>query len=818
MTALSGAVWLFTLILAGCADGLAPLTVAPAPQELVATSLRPGVVQLRWKPVIATTGSVASYVIERRIAPASKFVEVARVQITSGALELTWIDTDVAPQTVYGYRVLAQTDLGDRSPPSVVGGVVTPPPPGIDIITLSTSTTSEALDPDGYQVSIMGPDTVRATVNGSAVRRFSPLRTGRYTIELSGLIARCSGSRLRQEIEVTDTTARTISAVTFDVTCRDPNRGEFTVATTVTGDSLDREWTIDVLGQAADTTVPAADRVFSRTVTQTGGAPSTGFTNLLPGTYNVKILNVAGNCSVSGSAERTISVAKESVATVAFAVTCVGSAPVPPPVSNAPFVWRNRWNPRTAAPGSTVLLESSLDLTARAGQTVKGVQGVFRFDPAALRFEDAEDGQLPTQAINSSIPGQISVLAAVSASTPARTGVVGIIKLRFTVLGAAGTKVVSRLTAPQASSQQVLGQQSVPIDSLLQVANDTLTVGTGGATPNQPPVAQFTGPTTGVVNAALAFNGSGSSDPDGTIASYSWNFGDNTSAAVASPNKTYTAAGTYSITLTVTDNGGATATRTGSITITAGTTPPPPPSGTAPVARANGPYTAQVGVPLTLSSAGSTNATSFSWALGNGQTATGASPTVTYPTAGTYTIVLTATGASGATNTSQTTATISAAPPPPPPPSNTTPLVWRNLFQAYDLANNSVALQIVYDLNANVTETPGPEALRSFVVDSLKWDTSKLQFLSLNYGPGMVDVSTNQTGVSSGRLALRASTTPGLDQGNLVIATIRFRPVGTAGQAATTSTFLGPLLGTPATGSFSYNSKTSIIEGQFTIP
>jgi len=132
--------------------------------------------------------------------------------------------------------------------------------------------------------------------------------------------------------------------------------------------------------------------------------------------------------------------------------------------------------------------------------------------------------------------------------------------------------------------------------------------------------------------------------------------------------------------------------------------------------------------------------------------------------------------------------------------------------------NNSVALQIVYDLNTNIPETPGPEALRSFVVDSLKWDATRLQFLSLNYGPGMVNVATSQPGASAGRLILSASTTPGLDQGNLVIATIRFRPVGAPGQAVMTSTFLGPLLGTAATNSFSYNSKTSTVEGQFTVP
>jgi Zn-dependent metalloprotease len=49
-----------------------------------------------------------------------------------------------------------------------------------------------------------------------------------------------------------------------------------------------------------------------------------------------------------------------------------------------------------------------------------------------------------------------------------------------------------------------------------------------------------------------------SDDPDGTIASWSWNFGDTGSSSAENPSHTYSAAGTYNVTLLVTDNIGAT--------------------------------------------------------------------------------------------------------------------------------------------------------------------------------------------------------------------------------------------------------------------
>ena len=56
-------------------------------------------------------------------------------------------------------------------------------------------------------------------------------------------------------------------------------------------------------------------------------------------------------------------------------------------------------------------------------------------------------------------------------------------------------------------------------------------------------------------------------DPDGTIASWRWTFGNGTSSTVRSLSKTYASAGTYTVTHTATDNKGATGTSTAAITV-----------------------------------------------------------------------------------------------------------------------------------------------------------------------------------------------------------------------------------------------------------
>lgn len=69
-----------------------------------------------------------------------------------------------------------------------------------------------------------------------------------------------------------------------------------------------------------------------------------------------------------------------------------------------------------------------------------------------------------------------------------------------------------------------------------------------------------------------SFDGSASTDADGTINSYAWTFGDGTSGSGETVSKTYASGGTRTVTLTVTDNAGATGSQSRSVTTTAPST------------------------------------------------------------------------------------------------------------------------------------------------------------------------------------------------------------------------------------------------------
>lgn len=101
----------------------------------------------------------------------------------------------------------------------------------------------------------------------------------------------------------------------------------------------------------------------------------------------------------------------------------------------------------------------------------------------------------------------------------------------------------------------------------------TAFIGGGGTPTNNPPTASFTHACTDL---SCSFDGSGSTDGDGSIVGYAWAFGDGGTASGATAAHTYASGGTYQVTLTVTDDDGATGSQTQSVTVS---TPPPPPAG-----------------------------------------------------------------------------------------------------------------------------------------------------------------------------------------------------------------------------------------------
>jgi PKD repeat protein len=108
-------------------------------------------------------------------------------------------------------------------------------------------------------------------------------------------------------------------------------------------------------------------------------------------------------------------------------------------------------------------------------------------------------------------------------------------------------------------------------------------------TANQPPVATASAtPTSGIAPLSVSFSGTASHDPDGSIASYAWTFGDGSTGAGATTNHTYAIPGSYTATLTVTDDRGATASANIGITATVDSSTINAPSGlTASVSRTN---------------------------------------------------------------------------------------------------------------------------------------------------------------------------------------------------------------------------------------
>jgi len=103
---------------------------------------------------------------------------------------------------------------------------------------------------------------------------------------------------------------------------------------------------------------------------------------------------------------------------------------------------------------------------------------------------------------------------------------------------------------------------------------------------NQPPTATFTtSSTSGHTPLQLQFDATASTDPDGTIASYSWDFGDGTTDSGPTVTHTYNQPGVYMTLLKVTDNNGAigyasSMPLTVTVPVTTPVPPTPTPSGT----------------------------------------------------------------------------------------------------------------------------------------------------------------------------------------------------------------------------------------------
>lgn len=186
-----------------------------------------------------------------------------------------------------------------------------------------------------------------------------------------------------------------------------------------------------------------------------------------------------------------------------------------------------------------------------------------------------------------------------------------------------------------------------------------------GSVSNTPPTANFSN-----VCTALSCNFSDqSSDSDGSVVSWSWDFGDGNTSTIQHPGHTYAAAGSYTVDLTVTDDDGVSDNSSQSVNVSA--------ANVAPTADFSAAVT-DLSVDFTdLSSDNDGTVVSWSWDFGDGNSTTTQNPSHTYASAGNYTVSLTVTDNDGASDGSSQPVTVTAASLPPSAPSNLTAQVLK---------------------------------------------------------------------------------------------------------------------------------------------
>ncbi|MET0787845.1 MAG: alkaline phosphatase [Cellulomonas sp.] len=175
-------------------------------------------------------------------------------------------------------------------------------------------------------------------------------------------------------------------------------------------------------------------------------------------------------------------------------------------------------------------------------------------------------------------------------------------------------------------------------------------LGATGVVPNLPPIAKFQ--VTGGELAATS-DATASTDLDGTIASYAWNWGDGGTSTGLTSAHTYATGGTYNVTLTITDDDGSTSSLVHQVIVAN------PNVGPTPVITSS-----STGLTGLLVGTGSSDPdgtiVSYQWNFGDGTSGTGATVSHAYGGSGIYTVSLTVTDDDGVATTTTAPLTIIA--------------------------------------------------------------------------------------------------------------------------------------------------------------
>jgi len=201
------------------------------------------------------------------------------------------------------------------------------PNPTTGLIQVTTATTGDDLDPDGYMAGMDGNGERSIGLNG--VTTFTAVATGQHAVELTGLAQNCSvaGANPVTATVIAGATAQ----VGFDVQCAFTT-GSLEVTTTVTNNFDPDGYQVNVGGVSQGRVAVSGDTVFQ---------------NLTAGSQNVQFLDIAPNCVADGGNPVAVDIVAGDTATADFSVTCTN-----PP--NGRIVFKS-WNSSTGESGFSVM-------------------------------------------------------------------------------------------------------------------------------------------------------------------------------------------------------------------------------------------------------------------------------------------------------------------------------------------------------------------------------------------------------------------------------------------------------------------------------
>jgi PKD repeat protein len=533
------------------------------PDSIAVTPLSIRAMRVQWQGSSAVT-----YRLERRTDLTGAFEPISGNQLpaaTDGPM--VYIDTDIDPDTWYGYRLQSVNINGTRSPYTAVRGGRTPPLPAVAVFTQSSGNFQ---DTDGFLAVLTGTGDNAGVPRSIAIgptdmKLFQPLEPGTYSVTLRGIAPLCAVSPGDTTLQaaVSDTGLATIDSVNYVVVCRDPTRAIISATVAVAGGGSDPNgFRLQLDGIVGDSAVQ-----LTQTVPGTGGDVT--FDNLLPGSYQLTLSDVSANCSLAGSLTREIPLQALDDIKEAFPLSCTGGGT---DTTGTGYRFRGVWSPIS---GGRTTYTLALDLSTYDDPAIPGpddvlaISGITSYETSKLQFESSSNvtgSLLQNQGSNEVQPGLVA-WQNFDTDAARATGQVGVIVLTFSVKPAAeGT--VTPVTSFQ-STDDAGSENGADLKPHIIIIDGTLTI-SGGGGGNQP-TAEANGPYTGTVGVPVSFSSTGSTAAPGrTIVSYQWVFSDGETRTGASPTKAFAAAGNYTVTLTVTDDQGASSSDNATITISSG--------------------------------------------------------------------------------------------------------------------------------------------------------------------------------------------------------------------------------------------------------